>query len=285
MPATTSPDGIVYPVPSDPIAPLNAVFQDLADSVQNALLPKVITSPAAGEKLVYDGSDWVNLEGYMLVEKVKYTSSGNFQKANYPWLRAIRVVCVGGGGGGAGVILTGATQMSLGHGGGGGVIAESFIDDLTLLTAIETVTRGDGGAGGTGNNPGAAGGSTSFGTLVVAGGGTGGTNSGAAAAGPLVKVLDAAASTGTGDVITPGSLSSGFVGASNAAALAVRGGDGGPGYNGSAGGLGANGGANGSNAPATSYGAGGGGGANHASQAARNGGAGANGIVLVELYA
>jgi hypothetical protein len=38
MPATTSPDSIVYPVPSDPIAPLNAVFQDLAESTQDALV-------------------------------------------------------------------------------------------------------------------------------------------------------------------------------------------------------------------------------------------------------
>ena len=37
MASATSPDGIVYPDASDPIAPLNAVFQDLAESVQDAL--------------------------------------------------------------------------------------------------------------------------------------------------------------------------------------------------------------------------------------------------------
>jgi hypothetical protein len=37
MASTTSPDGIVYPDANDPIAPLNAVFQDLAESVQAAL--------------------------------------------------------------------------------------------------------------------------------------------------------------------------------------------------------------------------------------------------------
>jgi hypothetical protein len=37
MASTTSPDGITYPDASDPIAPLNAVFQDLAESVQDAL--------------------------------------------------------------------------------------------------------------------------------------------------------------------------------------------------------------------------------------------------------
>jgi len=37
MASSTSPDSIVYPDASDPIAPLNAVFQDLAESVQTAL--------------------------------------------------------------------------------------------------------------------------------------------------------------------------------------------------------------------------------------------------------
>lgn len=37
MASTTSPDSIVYPDASDPVAPLNAVFQDLAESVQAAL--------------------------------------------------------------------------------------------------------------------------------------------------------------------------------------------------------------------------------------------------------
>tara|TARA_B110000503_G_scaffold28313_1_gene45412 strand:+ start:200 stop:382 length:183 start_codon:yes stop_codon:yes gene_type:complete len=37
MASTTSPDSIVYPDASDPIAPLNTVFKDLADSVQAAL--------------------------------------------------------------------------------------------------------------------------------------------------------------------------------------------------------------------------------------------------------
>ena len=37
MASTTSPDNIVYPDASDPVAPLNTVFQDLAESVQAAL--------------------------------------------------------------------------------------------------------------------------------------------------------------------------------------------------------------------------------------------------------
>ena len=75
MASSTSPDGIVYPDASDPIAPLNAVFQDLAESVQTALdgitpgaenlgdLGDVtITTPADGQLLAYDDgtSEWVN---------------------------------------------------------------------------------------------------------------------------------------------------------------------------------------------------------------------------------
>jgi hypothetical protein len=73
MASSTSPDNIVYPDASDPIAPLNAVFQDLAESVQDALdnitpgaealddLTDVeITTPADGDLLVYDDGDWVN---------------------------------------------------------------------------------------------------------------------------------------------------------------------------------------------------------------------------------
>ncbi len=285
MPASTSPDGIVYPLATDPIAPLNVVFQDLADSVQDALLPKVITSPVAGQKLVYNGTDWVNVEGYMLRQTLTFTSNGNFVKADYPWLRAVKFTCVGAGGGGAGVILTGATQMSIGNGGGGGVTAESFITDLTTLSAIEGVTIGTGGTGGTGNAAGGAGGNTFVGTLVVANGGTGGTNSGAAAAGPLIEASDAPATGGTGTLLSPGSLGGFAIGVSNANTNTVRGGDGGLGYNEAGGGLGGLGGTNGGNAPATSRGAGGGGAANHSSQAARNGGNGAAGIVFVELYA
>lgn len=37
MASQTSPSGIVYPDASDPVAPLNTVFQDLAESVEAAL--------------------------------------------------------------------------------------------------------------------------------------------------------------------------------------------------------------------------------------------------------
>jgi hypothetical protein len=59
MASTTSPDGIVYPDASDPIAPLNAVFQDLAESVQAAFdaLPEPPTDAGGFEQhFPFDGS-------------------------------------------------------------------------------------------------------------------------------------------------------------------------------------------------------------------------------------
>lgn len=62
MPGTTSPDDIVYPLPTDPIAPLNAVFQDMAESVQDALDEKIYlpSTPANKDILVFDGTNWVS---------------------------------------------------------------------------------------------------------------------------------------------------------------------------------------------------------------------------------
>ena len=48
MASTTSPDGIVYPDASDPVAPLNTVFQDLAESVQTALTAGAGTGSGGG---------------------------------------------------------------------------------------------------------------------------------------------------------------------------------------------------------------------------------------------
>ena len=50
MASSTSPDNIVYPDASDPIAPLNAVFQDLAESVQAALDARPIATSVGFEQ-------------------------------------------------------------------------------------------------------------------------------------------------------------------------------------------------------------------------------------------
>jgi hypothetical protein len=50
MASTTSPDSIVYPDASDPVAPLNTVFQDLAESVQAALDARPIATSVGFEQ-------------------------------------------------------------------------------------------------------------------------------------------------------------------------------------------------------------------------------------------
>jgi hypothetical protein len=232
-----------------------------------------VVNPAAGQKLVYDGTNWVNLEGYVYVDTLYFTSSGTFTKASYPWLRAIRVKVQGAGGGGGGAGATGASQFSNGFGGLGGAYAESFITDIAGLDASVTVTRGAGGAGGN-DTPGAgsAGGQSSFGSIVTANGGGGG---GGFAAGPdsniaffLVSWTGGGQANGSGDLVVRGRPSHAFVGG-----ISVLGG---PGSvqtlgNGSAG---------------VGFGGGGSAGVNRdSSEPARSGGAGANGIVIVELFA
>jgi hypothetical protein len=92
---------------------------------------------------------------YRFVTTVYFTSSGTFTKADYPWLRAIRVKCQGGGGGGGGAATTGVGQQAISSGGAGGAYAESFITNIAGLDASVTVTRGAGGTGGAaGNNAG-----------------------------------------------------------------------------------------------------------------------------------
>jgi hypothetical protein len=117
--------------------------------------------------------------GFQYVGTRYYTSSGTFAKAD-PFgdssfdgakMRAIRVRVQAGGGGAAGCGTTGAGQVDIAESGGAGGYAESFITDIAGLGTSVTVTRGDGGAGGTGAAVGSVGGSSSFGTAVVAAGG------------------------------------------------------------------------------------------------------------------
>jgi hypothetical protein len=208
-----------------------------------------------------------SLQGYRFVQTVYFTTPGtsSFTKATYPWLRAIRVRCVGGGGGGGGVGTT--SGIGAAGGGGGGGIAESFITDISGLDSSVTVTVGGGGAGGIGNNAGSTGGTSSFGS-ITAGGGEGGNASGGN------NVNNAGGNGGTasgGDLNLPG-----LAAPSASRNAASQGG----GYGGANRPTGS---ANGVNGTGT-YG-GGGSGAQDATTVERTGGAGAGGMVMIELYA
>jgi hypothetical protein len=225
--------------------------------------------------------------GYRYVETIYYTSSGTFVKANYPWLKAIRVRLVGGGGGGGGSVATGAGQFNANGGGGGGGYAESFITDIAGLPASIDVTRGAGGAAGTtAGASGGTGGDSVFLTL------TGFAGRGGTSLGPGTGLFfgfggenSSAAGQGSGGDInspgSPGTLSVGWTPSNNR----NWGGSGGN----SVLGLGASRNADNGSLPAnrTTPGPGGGGAGRALSQnqPAGAGGAGGNGIVIVDLFA
>ena len=279
--ATNTPKlNLVKPETTDPVD--IDVLNGNMDILDNALAPTNITTPTAGQKLVFDGTNWVNLTGYQYVDTVYYTSNGTFVKADYPWLRAIRVKVQGAGGGGGGCSATTATGVAVAAGGAGGVYAESFITDIAGLGASVTVTRGAGGAGGAaGVNSGSTGGSSSFGAIVSATGGNGGTGKGSTnlefslvsgTAGPTVGVGDLVIAGGSSE--SGGQVSDQFViphlsGGSHLGANVTTA---------SSGSL--------SGVTGRLFGGGGSGGQNARNQGtARAGRAGANGIVIVELYA
>jgi hypothetical protein len=149
--------------------------------------------------------------GFMLVSRDEYISSpANFTKASFPWLRAIKVVCVGGGGGAGGAAITGAAQNAIGQAGAGAAYAETFITDIAGLGASIAMTVGAGGTAGAAGGAGGTGGDTSFGTLCVAKGGTAGGAGAATAVGSFAGGVSAAAQgLSTGDIVYAGG-NSGF---------------------------------------------------------------------------
>jgi len=220
--------------------------------------------------------------GYTFVDTVYFTSSGTFEKADYPWLRAIRVKCVGAGGAGAGISATGSGQSGVASGGGGGGYSESFITNIAGLDASVTVTRGAGGSGGVGSGQAPNGTGSAFGSIVTAAAGLGG--SGAAGAPPTRRSSAAGASPGVGDLALPGGPSNELV-TTTFASFSTVGSKGGDSFM-SGGAAGPAAGASAANGiSATGFGGGGSGAATFENQSAVNGGNGANGIVIVELFA
>jgi hypothetical protein len=224
------------------------------------------------------GSDGLGLG---LREVVSFTSSGTFDKGDYPWLRHVRVMCVGAGGAGGRSELTGSGEGAAGGGGGSGGMSRSLIA-VAALSSSETVTVGVGGAASTGSS--AAGTDSSFGTLVVAEGGSQGGTTGGVVAGATAGGTGGLASAATGDEKYDGS-DGGFAW-TRGDDIAVSG-YGAPSFLGG----GPEGGVAGASISATSGGNtgrapgnGGSGRAARQSLSAAAGGAGSGGIVIAELY-
>src|SRR5690606_1045796 len=112
----------------------------------------VVESIIEGTNITVDATDPANpivgvANGYTYGGTVYFTSSGTFDKGDYPGLKAIMVEMVGGGGGAGGSAATGANQTAAAPGGGAGAYARSFILESDLASS-EAVTVGTGGAGG-----------------------------------------------------------------------------------------------------------------------------------------
>jgi hypothetical protein len=147
MPSTSEFD-FPYPSQDDAVALGYKNIEDLAEAVEDQFL-----------------------RGFQFIGRLVFTADGTFSKADPLGtgdigLRAVQVTAVGSGGGGA------QTTAVSGGGGGGAACRISFIN-VASLGASESVTIAAGGAGGD-EAVGAAGGASSFGSLVIAGGGDGG---------------------------------------------------------------------------------------------------------------
>lgn len=144
---------------------------------------------------------------------LRFTSSGQFRKAAYPWLSKVYARVQGGGGASGAAAFTSEDEASAGAGGAGGGYAEGLID-VADLADIELVTVGAGGIPTEAN--GGDGGTSNFGAHVVAEGGGGGD------AMPVGNDND---SMGTAGVAVGPNGGRGLVGD-----VRVRGGDGGMGW-------------------------------------------------------
>lgn len=135
--------------------------------------------------------------GVVGVNKIVFTSSGNYIKPSN--LVQLYVECVGGGGGGFG--SGGATSGTSG-GSAGGYCAKLFA--ASQIGTSEAYSVGAGGAGGAhGGNAGSAGGNTTFGGVLTANGGGAGTgyttiNPGGTASGGDINIQGGTGTVGAG---------------------------------------------------------------------------------------
>lgn len=222
------------------------------------------------------GTEWMAVASPHSPSREVFTSSGTFNKADYPWARRVLARVQGGGGSGGGCEATGSGEGSEGGGSGGGGYDERWIE-VADLDASETVTVGSGGAGSSSGGSGNSGGTSSFGSHVSATGGGGG-ELGAATGGSVTESGGNGGQGSGGDLnlrgddggagrVISGSVTKGnFGGGSHLGGVAVSG-------------------ITGSNGvPGRQYGGGSSGTSNIADASARSSPAGADGVVIVEVY-
>jgi hypothetical protein len=252
--------------------------QTIATFADEAERDAELTAPNTGQVVFiediavyqwYNGAGWVVFldpdgTGYVFQEQVIFTSTGDFEKADYPYLKAIRARVVGGGGGGGSAQNTDACA----GGGGAGGYSEKFYTDMSLVPASFSVLVGAGGAGGGGT--GTAGGTSDF-LYNNATGGAGGVGTTTTTAG-----VGGVGGVGAGGDINVNGQP-GFTGMLMNPRQAGRGGDSEFGRGGVQTGTASPG------AGGNGYGAGGSGGVANNSTV-RAGGAGSAGIVILDLF-
>ena len=156
----------------------------------NAQVPVFPPNPFVGQwwhNWLWNGSQWISAGGgggFRIIMNVFIPTETSFVYMPSPGLVTAIVECQGGGGGGGGAVATypgtpSATPGYITGGGGGaaGVYARKVCPAALVLGGV-IVTPGTAGLGATGNLPGTAGGTTSFGALCVAPGGVGGDPNG-----------------------------------------------------------------------------------------------------------
>lgn len=214
----------------------------------------------------------LNIQSFASHGTSTYTPSGGTVSA------LVRVI--GAGGGAAGCPSTGGSNYAAAGGGGGGAYCESFFRSVSTI-AGQTITVGQGGAGGiAGLNSGGSGTASSIGAIMSASGGSGSTPT-AASTQPFLTGFG-----GGGSAPSTGNLSNfagnpGSPGFSFAGNLTI-GGNGGASGCGGGGPVGAGGGSAGVNS--STAGAGGSGASQAPSGAALVGGNGADGLVIILEY-
>jgi hypothetical protein len=215
------------------------------------------------------------------------------------WWEEVDFLLIAGGGGGGG------TAASIGNQRAGGGAGEVIEDDVLLIPSTNheenageyAIAIGDGGAGGVGNNNGAAGEQSTFAGFTADGGlgsndgvggasgnsFTGGTASTQAAGGGAGSTGNGANGADAGGDGTGGNGGAGHTSSITGSPVAYAGGGGGgasptPGTGAAGGG---NGSSNGNATNATANTGSGGGGANTEIASARNGGAGGSGLLII----
>ena len=134
-----------------------------------------------------------------LLNVQRFVGAGTYTYTPTAGAKSILVLIAGAGGGGGGALASAGT-LSAGSGGGGGNTLAGFFTGAGVASQIVTIGAGGAGGDAMGSN-GSAGGSSSFGSLLIANGGSGGAGDASATTTPNIIAGGTGGSTGSGSGI------------------------------------------------------------------------------------